>query len=183
MSAADELLTRLAEIGAAIAPKGDQLILRAGRRPIPGELVRRFRRAKGEVLATLASIDRAPHRVADHGDEPDVRDAKWWQRQFTIRTIHWGLSGRRTKADAEGLAYGELLDEWRKSHGRRRPVSQCAGCDDSIGGSRALLLIDGNRVHFDEVCECLIRFGQRWRDEAATGLRMIGLDPPPGFKP
>jgi hypothetical protein len=177
MSAADELLTRLAEIGAAIEPKGDRLILRAGRTPIPGELVRRFRRAKGEVLATLASIERAPHHVAGHGDDPDVRDAKWWRRQFTIRTIHWGLTGRRTKAEVEGLAYGELLDEWRKSHGRRWPVWQCAGCDEPIGDSSALLLVDGNWVHFDEEYECLIRFGRRWRDEATAGLQALGLDP------
>jgi hypothetical protein len=47
----------------------------------------------------------------------------------------------------------------------------------------ALLLADETRVHFDEERECLIRFGRRWRGEAAAGLRALGLDPPEGFEP
>src|SRR6266446_8537205 len=101
-----------------------------------------------------------------------------WRRQFTIRTIHWGLGGKWIKVEAEGLAYGELLDEWRKSQGRRWPVWQCAGCDEPIGRLSALLLADENRVHFDVERECLIRFGRRWRGEAAAGLRALGLEPP-----
>ena len=78
---------------------------------------------------------------------------------LAIRTINWGLSGKWTKVEAEELAYGELLDEWRKSHGRRWPAWQCAGCDEPIGGLSALLLADETRVHFDKERECLIRFG------------------------
>jgi hypothetical protein len=182
MSTAHELLGRLTEIGAAIEPKGDHLILRAGPKPIPGELVRQFRRAKGEVLATLASIECAPHDVGGQGDDPDVRNAEWWRRQLTIRSIHWGLTGKRTKAEVEGPAYGELLDEWRRSHGRRWPVWQCAGCDEPIGGMSALLLADENRVHFDKERECLVRFGERWRSEATAGLQALGIEPPEGFE-
>jgi hypothetical protein len=80
------------------------------------------------------------------------------------------LRGDRRKDEAERLAYGELLDEWRNSHGRRWPVWQCAGCDEPIGGLSVLLLADENRVHFDEERECLVRFGRRWRGDAVAGL-------------
>jgi hypothetical protein len=132
-----------------------------------------LREAKVEILAAVAPA-RAPPTV----DLGDGSDPAWWRRHRTIRTIHWGLTGRWTQDRAEGLAYGELLDEWCKSHGRRWPVWQCAGCDEPIGGLSALLLADGNRVHFDEERECLIRFGQRSRDEAVAGLQAFGLHPP-----
>ncbi len=38
------------------------------------------------------------------------------------------------------------------------------------------------RVHFDEERECLIRFGQRWRNEAVAALQAIGIEPPAGFE-
>jgi hypothetical protein len=181
MSAAYELLARLAEIGAAIEPNGDQLILRAGRKPIPGELVGQLRRAKDEVFATLASIEQAAQHASDHGDDLDIRNAKWWRRQFTIRTIHWEIGGDRASSKAQGLAYNDLMAEWVKLHGQLRPDWQCAGCDAPIGGLPALPLADGNRVHFDDELRCLARFGRCRHDEAVAGLRALGLDPPEGF--
>lgn len=179
MTPVQELLDRLAAIGAVLKPDGDSLILRAGPKPIPGELVSDLRRVKHQILARLNFLD--PAKSAGCSDVGDVLDGKSWQRRFTTRTTHWGLSGRRSKAEAERLAYGELLDEWRKSHGRRWPVWQCAGCDEPIGGLSALALADGPRVHFDGERECLIRFGRRWRSDAVAALKAIGLDPPQGF--
>ena len=140
-----------------------------------------LRRAKSELLARLKSSD-SPLKSPDRSDVSDVPGGECWRRHFTIRTIHSALSGKRTQADAARIAYGELLDEWRKSQGRRWPVWQCAGCDEPIGSLSALLLADGNRVHFDEARECLIRFGRRWRDEAVIGLQALGLEPPEGFE-
>jgi len=48
---------------------------------------------------------------------------------------------------------------------------------DLSKGQQALDLSDGNRVHLDKL-DCLLRFGERWRSEAAAGLRELGLDPP-----
>jgi hypothetical protein len=176
-----ELLDRLAAIGAVVKPDGDSLILRAGPKPIPGELVSDLRRVKSEVLARLQSLD--PAASDGCSDVSDLPDGKSWRRRYTIRTIHWGLGGRRTRVEAARLAYGELLDEWCKLHGRRWPAWQCAGCDEPIGGLSALTLADGNRVHFDEANECLIRFGRRWHNEVNAGLRALGLEPPTGFAP
>jgi hypothetical protein len=181
VTAVQELLDRLAAIGAVVKSDGDSLILRAGQKPIPGELVSDLRRAKGEILARLHSLESASQNAA-RSEVGENFDTKSWRPHFTIRTIAWGLSSRRSKADAERLAYGELLDEWRKSHGRRWPAWQCAGCDEPIGGLSVLSLADGSRVHFDEERECLIRFGRRWRSEAVAALQAIGLDPPAGFE-
>jgi hypothetical protein len=175
-----ELLDRLAAIGAVVKPDGDSLILRGGPKPIPGELVSDLWRVKHKILARLNALD--PDTSAGFSDVSDVFDAKSWRRHFEIRSIHWGLSSRRSKADAARLAYGEMLDEWRKSQGRRWPAWQCAGCDQPIGGLSALSLVDGPRVHFDEERECLIRFGHRWRSEAVAALQALGLDPPAGFE-
>jgi hypothetical protein len=51
VSTVNDLLDRLTEIGATIRPAGDHLILRAGSRPVPAELVKRIHEAKAEVLA------------------------------------------------------------------------------------------------------------------------------------
>ena len=53
MSAARDLLSDLAVIGATIRPAGDRLVLRAGNVAIPAGLVSRIRRAKPELLAAL----------------------------------------------------------------------------------------------------------------------------------
>jgi hypothetical protein len=137
------------------------------------ELVQELRRSKVEILRLLAT-------EAGRGHPPPA-NAAWWRRHFAIRTLHWGLSGRWTTDEAERLAYGELLDEWNKLHGQRWPDWQCAGCDAPIGGLPALSLADGNRVHFDEGRQCLVRFGRRRHFEAVAGLKALGLDRPEGF--
>lgn len=168
MSAAAELLHRLSEIGATVQPTGDRLILRAGKKPVPAELVRRLRADKAEVLAVLA----AP---------TETHSAAWWRRAFTIRTLDRVL-GNRSLGDATALAFDDLVGKWHWRHGERIPQWQCAGCREPIGGFEALALADGNRVHF-ETLSCLLRYGERWRWEAITGLQAFGITPPTGFEP
>jgi hypothetical protein len=174
------LLNRAREAGLAVEADGNKLVIRGPRRA--ESVARLLIEHKPEVLAALAPVMPSPNLHIDSFDPVDGFDPAWWRCRFTIRTIHWELGGRRTKVEAERLAYGELLDEWRKLQGRRWPVWQCAGCDEPIGGLSALSLADGPRVHFDEERECLIRFGRRWRSEAVAALRAIGLDPPGGFE-
>ena len=172
MSTARELIRAATEAGAKIQVSGDKLTVTAPR-PLTPEMVEELRAAKAEILKLLGAEPSDVHSFP--------AEVAWWRRHFTIRTIHWELSGARTNVEAERLAYGELLNEWRKSHGRRWPVWQCAGCDEPIGGVSALSLSYENRVHFDEERECLIRFGQRCRSEAVAGLQALGLKPPEGF--
>jgi hypothetical protein len=120
-------------------------------------------------LATLAALA---------GAAPDIRNcaASVWSERYTARAFEW-FGGGRSWADAQGLAWGDLINEWHERHGRRWPTWQCAGCDEPIGGLAALNLPDGNRVHFDDI-DCLINFGGRWRREAERGLEQFGLRAP-----
>jgi hypothetical protein len=177
MSAVRDLLDRLADIGATLEPAGNRLILRAGAMPVPADMVRRLRQSKRGLLDELAPAPQS----ANPADRDKTADVVCWRDYYAARLVQW-FAGDRRWVQAEAIAYGELLDEWRKSHGRRWPVWQCAGCDKPIGGLSALQLADGNRVHFDDERECLIRFGRRWRDEAVARLQALGLESPAGFK-
>jgi hypothetical protein len=158
VSSANELLDRLAEIGATVRPAGDHLILRAGPNPVPAALVKRLHRAKAQVLAVISP------------------EARYWGQRFTALTFAWG-AGKRDWQAAKRLAWGDLQNEWHKTHGRRWPQWQCAGCEKPIGGLDAVSLPDGNRVHFEPI-DCLIDFGRRWRGDAHRALVGLGLEPP-----
>jgi hypothetical protein len=165
MSAAIELLNCLDEIGASVRSEGDRLILRAGNRPVPGDLVKRIREAKPELLAALAPAASEP------------LEAHRWRERLTARTFEWATGGKRNWLEAERLAWGDLQNEWHAIHGRRWPTWQCAGCEKPMAGAVVLDLPDGNRVHFDPI-ECLISFGHRWRGEADAALIRFGLERP-----
>jgi hypothetical protein len=65
----------------------------------------------------------------------------------------------------------------RDSIGNGRIWQRVKRRDRSLGGSQALNLPDGNRVHFEPI-DCLIRFGKRWRGDASEALVALGLEPP-----
>lgn len=161
MSTVHELLDRLSEIGATIRPAGNQLILRAGSKSVPAELVKRVHEAKAEVLAALS---------------PEASAALRWQERFTVLTFAWG-AGKRDWEAATRLAWGDLQNEWHKRYGRRWPSWQCAGCERPIGGLEAIDLPDNSRVHFEPI-DCMLNYGVRWRGEAQQALLALGLRPP-----
>jgi len=157
MNGAEKLIDRLVEVGAKIEATNGRLVVRAGARPVPAELVRLLREAKAEVLATLSP--------------------SWWRRQFAVRTIDHELGGARPHDDAARLAWGELECRWHRLYGERIPEWQCAGCGEPIGGRAALSMGDGNRAHLDDASglECVIAYGKRWRGTATAGLRAMDL--------
>jgi len=163
MSRAEDLFHRLVEVGATVEAANGRLVVRAGARPVPGELVQRLREAKAEILATLAP--------------------SWWRRRYVIRTIDRKLGGARSDDGAARLAWAELECRWHRLYGERTPDWQCAGCGDPIGTAPSLDLLDGNRVHLDDLhrLDCIITYGTRWRGAAVAGLQALGLDPPAGF--
>jgi hypothetical protein len=124
MSTVDELLDRLARIGATIRPAGDRLILRAGSAAVPAELVRRIRQAKVELLAAVSAHD---------------NERRYWHERFTALTFAWG-AGKRDWESARRLAWGDLQNEWHKKHGRRWPTWLCAGCEKPVGGLESIYL-------------------------------------------
>jgi hypothetical protein len=157
VSAALELLRRLSEIGAAAIPAGDKLVVRAGKKPVPGELVRTIRDRKAELLAALV-------------------EAAEWRARHREALARW--SALHPADEAAGIAWGELQDRWHRLRGERLPEWQCAGWRGPIGGREALALGDGARVHFDTL-DCLLAYGERWRGTAARALAAMDL-PAPG---
>jgi hypothetical protein len=157
MSGGLELLGQLSKIGATIKPAGDNLIVRAGRRPIPAELVARIREAKPALLAALCE-------TAD------------WRARHREALAHWGIL--HPVSEAAQLAWGELQVRWHRVGGERVPEWQCAGCGESIGCPPTLDLADGTRVHFDTL-SCVLLYGDRWRRAATQALCALGLKPPP----
>jgi hypothetical protein len=166
------------------------------------ELAERVRAAKPMLLAVLADTGRIasgaqesgggvlnPRRnsaTAQHSTATSSSDravptpAADWRARHRDALARWGAL--HPAEEAARLAWGELLSRWHMQHGERVPRWQCAGCREPIGGRAALDLADGNRVHLNEL-DCLLRFGKRWRSEAAAGLVAFGLVPPVGCDP
>ena len=150
------LLRRAQQAGLAVAADGDKLVIRGPRSAEP--VARLLIEHKPVLLALLA-------------------EATDWGARHREALAHWGAL---CPADeAAWLAWGELQDRWHRQHGARAPEWQCAGCGQPISGLKALILGDGNRVYINKL-GCPLAFGERWRSEAAAGLRAFGLDPPPG---
>jgi hypothetical protein len=153
------LLHRAQEAGLHIEPKGDRLLVRG---PMRAEaVVKLLAEHKAEVLAALS---------------PSIIGARWWRGRFAAKAVQWFVGDRNWEA-AKRLAWGDLENEWHHQHGKRCPLWQCAGCNAPLGGSQALNLPDGNRVHLEPI-DCLIRFGKRWRGDASKALIALGLEPP-----
>jgi hypothetical protein len=132
--------------------------------PAPKQItttVKRWLRAQAPIREQWPSRE-AASRAAGVQDSADDSD-RWMQ------TIE--------EEEAKRLAWGDLENDWHHQHGKRCPSWQCAGCDAPIGGSQALNLPDGNRVHLEPI-DCLIRFGKRWRGAAREALVASGLEPP-----
>jgi hypothetical protein len=162
------------------------------------ELAERVRAAKPMLLVALADTHRkkahegkggvsSPWRNAATAQHPPFESSQDcavpappadWRARHREAIRHWSLL--HTAEEPAELAWGEMQNRWHRLHGARAPEWQCAGCGEPVGGLAALTLVDGNRVHVDKL-DCLLRFGERWREEAAAGLRALGLDPPVDF--
>jgi hypothetical protein len=153
------LLHRAQEVGLRIEPIGDKLLVRGPKRA--EAVVKLLAEHKAELLAVLS---------------PSIIGARWWRERLAAKAVQWFVGDRDWDA-AKRLAWGDLENEWHELHGRRWPSWQCAGCNAPLGGSQALDLPDGNRVHFEPI-DCLIRFGKRWRGDASEALVALGLEPP-----
>jgi hypothetical protein len=153
------LLHRAQEVGLRIEPMGEKLLVRGPKRA--EAVVKLLAEHKAEVLAALS---------------PSFVEASWWREHFAAKAVQWFVGDRDWEA-AKRLAWSDLENEWHELHGRRWPSWQCAGCNAPLGGSQALNLPDGNRVHFEPI-DCLIRFGKRWRGDASEALGALGIEPP-----
>ena len=165
------LLRRAQEVGLRVEPIGDKLLVRGPKRA--EAVVELLAAHKAEVLAALAPASTS--KCTDQDAAVAGTEARRWRDRLATRIVDW-FHGDRGWEEARRLAWGDLENEWHELHGWRWPSWQCAGCNAPLGGSQALDLPDGNRVHF-ELIDCLIRFGKRWRGDASEALVALGLEP------
>jgi hypothetical protein len=149
------LLRRAYDAGLRVEAAGDKLLIRGPKRA--ESVVQLLAEHKMEVLAALKTPT-----------EDEFGDADLWSGRFASQIAAW-FQGNRGWQEAQRLAWGEVLNEWHRRHGRRWPTWQCAGCGGLIGGMPALNLPDGNRVHQDPL-DCTITFGTHWRGAAHAAL-------------
>ena len=166
------LLRRAQEVGLRVEPIGDKLLVRGPKRA--EAVVDLLAAHKAEVLAALAPASTS--KCTDQDAAVAGTEARRWRDRLATRIVDW-FHGDRGWEEARRLAWGDVENEWHELHGRRWPSWQCAGCNAPLGGSQALNLPDGNRVHFEPI-ECLIRFGKRWRGDASEALIAFGLEAP-----
>jgi hypothetical protein len=194
-TAAANLLAEIRRSGGDVTLVGcDKLRLVAPTALVP-ELAEKVRAAKAMLLAVLADTGRTgggavkplcngataqaqQSTAAPSSGRAIPTPAADWRARHREALAYWGTF--HPADEAAQLAWGELLNEWHRLHGRRAPEWQCAGCGQAIGGLMALTLSGGTRVHFDGL-DCLLSFGERWRHEATAGLSALGLDPPAGL--
>ena len=198
---ATNLLAEIRRSGGEVRLVGcDRLKLVAPKALLP-ELTDRVRAAKPMLLAALAGTASQLNTAQEGGGgalnpRRNSATAQHLTAEFSpdrnIPTLAADCFVRHREAlaywsafhpagEAARLAWREIENHWHMKYSERSPHWQCAGCRHTIGGAPALHLADGNRVHLDEVhgLDCLLSFGKRWRAEAITGLRALGLDPPP----
>jgi hypothetical protein len=166
------LLRRAQEVGLRVEPMGDRLVVRGPKRA--EAVVELLAAHKAEVLAALAPASAS--KCTDQDAAVAATEAGRWRDRLATRIVDWFQEDRGWQ-EARRLAWGDVENEWHERHGQRWPSWQCAGCNAPLGGSQALNLPDGNRVHFEPI-DCLIRFGKRWRGDASEALVALGLEPP-----
>ena len=167
------LLHRARKVGLRVEPMGERLVVRGTKRA--EALVKLLALHKAEVLAALAPGASTSER-GDQERAADGTEARRWRDPLATRIVDWFQEDRGWQ-EARRLAWGDVENEWHERHGQRWPSWQCAGCNAPLGGSQALNLPDGNRVHFEPI-DCLIRFGKRWRGDASEALVAFGLEAP-----
>jgi hypothetical protein len=103
----------------------------------------------------------------DHGGAASrecsgAAEAAYWRDFFDERAAHREFDGGYSRADAERLAFGEMILDWHHRYGARPDPHRCAGCGDDMPSDGDLALSDGARVHFDAVRRvgCIIACGR-----------------------
>jgi hypothetical protein len=124
-------------------------------------------------------------RLTDN-EAADLRDL--YEERAAIRQY----DGYYTKQEAERLAWGEVINEWRCRHWGRSSLSPtansansadrsstvCVGCSELLAETEAFDVGDGNRVHDHPEFQCVIAYGKRWQGAAEKALAAAGLVPP-----
>lgn len=104
------------------------------------------------------------------GDDPQD-----WQEAFKERAAIREFDGLYPRAEAEILAFGELVNQWHFQHAVITQ-GQCAGCGRPADAD-TIQLADGADIHLG----CVRAYGIKWRRAASEALVAMGLTIPAGW--
>jgi hypothetical protein len=95
-----------------------------------------------------------PNVAHDQGDiagplfDADLEvDPEHWRQLYDERAAIREYEGGYSRAEAEGLAWGEVELRWHMAHHGPAVPGVCAGCRRPITDEAVISLIDGNKVH------------------------------------
>lgn len=186
-------MTAAADALAAVRAAGGSVMLVPPNRlrvtapmPLTPDLMQRLRALKPELIMSLTKdqgraepvVRRrlfANKRALLQVLVPAKHDSAGWRALHAERLQYWRCN--HPDDEARRFAWGDLECRWHRRYGERALHGLCAGCRQPLGNAKFLALGDGNVVHFDRL-QCLLDFGQRWREAATTALALMGLQPP-----
>lgn len=132
MSTISDVLRELEAIGATIEPAGDGLLLRAGPRPVPANLIRRVRDAKPQILASfqqesVALLTPGFARVVEQANEEPGLERPCAARRGRVQALNGGFLHFCVECGSfAAFGYGVRLRAERLGHwycGIHRPVT------------------------------------------------------------
>ncbi len=167
MSKSRELLDRLAETGAGAYGRSSGLARRGD--ADSGALGGKHSACKARVAGRVTEAKR-PSRQ----HQPSWSAAQWRARHCeSLR--YW--SGFHPAEEAAVIAWSEMIDLWHKQFGAREGSGICGGCRRPTERSAVLRMGDGTSVHIATL-DCLIAYGERWRNASSQALVAMGVTPP-----
>lgn len=130
-----------------------------------------LRAIKSDIARYLSTLPPdpkdAPPSIGDHPQD--------WRDAFDERAAIREFEGLYPRAEAETLAFGEIVNAWHFQHAVITQ-GQCAGCghpaDDDV-----IRLADSADVHIG----CVRAYGLKWRRTASEALERMGLTIPGGW--
>jgi hypothetical protein len=132
---------------------------------------------KEESVSSVSSVAQIPLRARKAGEknEEEKEGREKGSRSYRGEARN-GFNGRDQEQGIDNYTKQESVAEMRRhlDHGERVPRHLCAGCRRPIlPGDETLDLADDNRVHFphgEDGYDCLIRWGETWRNAARQAL-------------
>ena len=155
----------LTEHSAAIktASGGSLTIQRRAAPPIEQCLVWKLKGDQSLIRAALAA-------VPDLSDPEDIR--AWLDERAAMRE-----DSGTARADAEKVAFDQLLWLWCEANPSQHTSGQCAACGTPFGAP-VMSLPDGSQVCEKPDHACLISYGNGRRMTAVRALKGLGIEPP-----
>lgn len=130
---------------------------------------------KSSRLARLSRLSCSAQNPKSPG-LPVNDDPQEWLDAFEERAAIREFDGLYPRAEAEALAFGEVVNQWHFQHA---VITQdrCAGCGHPAEGDDVIRLADGADVHLG----CVRAYGLKWRRAASDALVAMGLTIPAGW--